>query len=194
MPPDLDRRLRPRLTIRQICILVIVAAAVSAVIMPQFRHQNDPRTIFLIAAVETPYLLMIPTLLLVRRGPGKTCLFASLGMVSILGFAIYSTLLIGQATVVVLVVDALLIGLMARLSTWIIPRSCPACRRPAMLRDPSVPGSSRFPPASEARTCVACGSRFRRHPGSHWVDVDILLTHPRPIARHLPSMTEPYDR
>lgn len=195
MPPDLDRRFRPRMTLRQIGVLVVFAAVAMAVVTPIGRSAADSGQFVLRSAIELPYVLILPTLILVRRGPLKGWMVAALCGVPLVAFLTFLNLLgltgragpdfqmgdLPTAGLVVLgMADALILGGLAYLGRWVIPRFCPTCRRRAMLRDPSVPRSRAFPRPGDARTCLACGSRFRRSRRGPWVDVDAPTYEPIP--------------
>lgn len=189
MPPDLDRRLRPRITLRQIGVLIVFVAITLAVLIPIGRSAWSHWAFAMLAAVELPYALLIPMVMLVRRGPLKDwivsvlCLIplvAFLGYVNYVGLTgnIAPNLYLHDSSppmlVVVAIADTFLLAGLLYLGRRVIPRRCPACGRPTLLRDPSVPRSRDFPGSRLARSCLACGSRFRRNRLGPWVDVDLL--------------------
>jgi len=211
MPPDPDRRPLSRVTIRHLAVLVAFAAVASAVVMPQARRSSDPWRLLFVACVEVPYALLAPALILVRSGPAKSWLVAFLCCVPLVAFAawlgvglyltVLSTWVVWSPFGIVAVFFAVVCvamagGGLAILSKWAVPRTCPACRRPALLRDGSVPRAERFEWPSEPRTCMACGSRFRRERRGPWVDVATLPPRPgRPArpSRTLPTATTEHD-
>jgi hypothetical protein len=143
----------------------------------------------MLSAVELPYVLLIPMMVLVRRGPIKWWLISALCALPIAAFLIYINVVAvtGRIApfvsvrpfwypilVVVALVDLLLLYILARFGRRLIPDRCPNCGRSAMLRDPTVPRSRQFPRLGDARACLACGSRFRRLRHGPWFDVDEL--------------------
>ena len=189
MPPDPSRRLRPRMTLRQLAVLIVFAALAMAVLTPIGRLTSNLWNFAMIAAVELPYVLLIPVLFLVRRGPIKSWIVSVLCAMPVLAFLIYIHVVAvtghiapmiftrkfePSILVMVAFVDLMLLPLVARIGRRVILDFCPNCGRLAMLRDPSVPRSRDFPRIEDARTCLACGSRFRRQPGGPWFDVDEL--------------------
>jgi hypothetical protein len=197
MPPDPSRRLRARITLRQFGVLIVFVALALAVLTPIGRSAWGFWDFALLAAVELPYALLLPVLFLVRRGPIKNWIVSVLcavPLVAFLGYANYVAMtgniapnlfvhpISPQILVVVAIADSFLLAGLAYLVRRVIPRRCPACGRPALLLDPSVPRSRDFSGSSRARSCLACGSRFRRTRPGPWVDVDSL---PDRSASHL---------
>ena len=191
MPANLDRRFRPRMTLRQIGILVAFTAVSSAVVMPEARKAGNSPKLLLVGAVELPLVLIPVVAILVRRGPLKLWFVSCLAFVPILAllaFLNYSlfrtkasfprddSTLSANLTVIVLC-EVTLLACAAFLARGLLPRSCPLCRRPALLRDVSVPRSSHFSTRTEPRSCLACGARFRRQRNGIWVDVDTIPSH-----------------
>jgi hypothetical protein len=190
MPPDPARRLRPRMTLRQYGVLIVFVAIALAVLTPIGRSAWGFWDFAMLGAVELPYALLLPILVLVRRGPIKDWIVSAFCAVPIVAFLIYINFVAvtGQIApmafihnhhvtpllVVVAFADFVLLPLLARLVRRVIPGSCPNCGRRAMLRDPSVPRSRDFPRPGDARACLACGSRFRRQRRGPWFDVDDL--------------------
>jgi hypothetical protein len=189
MPPDPARRLRPRMTLRHYGVLIVFVAIALAVLTPIARSARGFWDFAMLAAVELPYVLLLPVLVLVRRGPIKVWLISALCALPIAAFLIYINFVAvtGQIApfvfihhfsppilVVVAIADFVLLPLLARLGRGLIPGTCPNCGRSAMLRDPSVPRSREFPRLGDARACLACGSRFRRLRHGPWFDVDEL--------------------
>ncbi|WP_435007620.1 hypothetical protein P12x_004886 [Tundrisphaera lichenicola] len=210
MPPHPDRRFRPQMTLRQIGVLVIFAALALSVARPTWQAAPDPWAFALLTAVELPYVLLFPVLLLVRRGPLKGWIVAFLCGVPLLAMFLCGVPLLAMCLfenyvaatgylgwdtyfhgvpppllIVLAIIDGLLLIGLIYLSRWLIPRRCPNCRRPAMLIDPSVPRSLDFPGRRRARSCLACGSRFRRLRGGPWVDVDSLAPRIKTPTRRL---------
>ena len=203
MVPVSDHRLRPRITIRHLAVLVAFAAVASAVVMPRARGSLTPQRFLAIVLVELPYPLLIPTLILVRRGAFKTWLLSFLCSVPLAWFAAWlmtetwsfvrhgwdheriNFVLLGF----LLSCDSIVVGCPVVLTKWSVPRICPACRRPSLLRDSAIPHNDRSDRSSEPRSCVACGSRFRRERRGDWVDVATLPLRPPLAGRPSPILS-----
>ncbi len=186
MPPDPARQLRPRMTLRQLGVLVVFAAIASAVARPRGNSGNGADELILRVAIEVPYALILPAVFLVRRGPLKNWLLSALCCAPLLGFLLFlhvEVLPTIGPMVLIGVVDVGMIGMLIYFGRWLVPLACPNCGRWALLRDGSVPRSSRFRPPSDPRTCLACGSRFRRDRSGPRVDVDALEPAPAGAGR-----------
>lgn len=182
------------MTLRQIGVLVAFAAIVSAVLGPELRVARETSRLLLVGLVELPFALMPTTLILMRRGPLKIWFFTFLaaipltGLTATLNFEVMPLVwkdrdnLSPVRFLLAVIPDLGLLGLLAFLARVLVPRICPLCGRPALLRDPSVPRSSRFPTRTEPRLCLACGARFRRVKGGSWVDVDALPAEPDTVG------------
>jgi hypothetical protein len=193
VPPNLDRRLRPRMTLRQISVLVVFAAIASAVMVREISSTTEFLSLALFAL---PVAFIPTTLILVRRGPLKIWFLAFLCAVPYLSFLVVFNLVVfnggigdwrsmDHVEVVLFVVVgcySLLLAGLTLLARWLVLRRCPLCGWWAMLRDPSVPRSRHFSTPTESRLCLACGSRYRRPKRSDWVDVDILPDKPVPAS------------
>jgi hypothetical protein len=191
VPANLDRRLRPRMTLRQISVVVVFAAIGSAVMAREVRTLSS---FWVVVLWELPIAFIPTTLMLVRRGPLKIWFLTFLCAMPIVGLLIGLNLLVfyqyrnfwrdPDRVAVFLVAlaggEALLFAGLMILARWLVPRRCPLCGWWAMLRDPSVPRARSFPTPTEARLCLACGARFRRERRAAWVDVDTLPDNPIP--------------
>src|SRR4051794_1080128 len=89
MPPHPDRPSPPPITLRQIGILVVFAAISLAVLRANTTSFREPRELALGVAVELPYVLILPTLFLVRRGPLKNWIVAVLCVVPLVAFLVF---------------------------------------------------------------------------------------------------------
>jgi hypothetical protein len=190
LPANLDRRLRPRITLRQISVLVVFAAIGSAVMAREARTLSNFWPFLL---WELPIAFIPTTLVLVRRGPLKIWFLTFLCAIPIVGLIGLNLVVFyyhhiswrNPSRVAVFLValaggEALLFAGLMILARWLVPRRCPLCGWWAMLRDPSVPCARHFPRPNEARTCLACGARFRREKRATWIDVDTLNDNPIP--------------
>jgi hypothetical protein len=193
VPPNLDRRLRPRMTLRQISVIVVFAAIGSAVMVREPRSADNVLGFLLL---EVPVAFIPTTLIMVRRGPLKIWFLVFLCAVPLLSFLVELNLFVfygpfvhwrgsDQAAILLVALagcDAFLIAGLAVLARWLVPRPCPLCGWWAMLRDPSVPRSRHFPTPTEPRLCLGCGARVRRPKGAPWVDVDTIPDEPVPAG------------
>ena len=160
MPPDTARRIRPRLTLRQIGVLVAFSAVAMAVVTPIGRTDPGPWEFALEAATGVPYALLIPTLRLVRRGPIKNWLAAALSAIPLAGLLAYMDWVavaglgvldfsrpaaVTPALLVTGFANAMLLAALGLLARRLIPRTCPDCGRFAMLPRPLGPPIPRLP-------------------------------------------------
>ena len=193
MPPDPARRLRIRMTLRQFGVLIIFVAITLAVLRPIGQSAAGAWEFAVLAAVELPYAILLALMILVRRGPIKLWLASALAFLPLAAWLVYINFVgatgqltpsvnIGQFSPMILmfvaIVDVAFLPLLISLGRQLVPVLCPDCGQRAMLRDPTVPRSRDFPGSRLARSCLACGSRFRRNRRGPWVNVNLLPARP----------------
>jgi hypothetical protein len=157
----------PRLTIRQLMILVVLCAVACACFVPVLRADSQNRLPLLCFMVlATPLVLTIPVLVLFRSGPWKDWTINFLMALPVLVFALAANVGLGIAavfseedSVLTIAAGGLIIDLFFALpiifiARRLIPRRCPSCGRRARLRDGR--------PDRSASWCAACGLRSDR--------------------------------
>ena len=169
--------LRP--TTRQLMILSLFVACISAQVAPYFRESKPPSfqdkaAVAVALSAESCFVLPVLIMLLDRRGPAKNwyalVIFWTFMMATLaigLWLLLYSGVLPRPwffTKPLEFIFPALFVAGAARLTFDLMPALCPCCGQRALV--PVQPGSSRWMP--QTRSCAVCGRRSCKSRRGAW--------------------------